>query len=81
MVELYIRYECPFCQRVLGKVEELGLKQGKDFKIIEAGAGTPGRDVILKIGGKGQVPFMMDGRVHMYESSDIIEYIEKKFAK
>lgn len=81
MINLYIRYECPFCQRVVRKVEQLGLKKGEDYEFIEAGAGTPGRDVVLKVGGKGQVPFMVDGETKMYESADIMNYLEEKFNK
>lgn len=77
MIQIYIKKTCPFCQRTITKAHELGLKEGKDFEIINAEQGTSGREIVLKLGGKGQVPFMIDGDVRMYESSDIISYMEK----
>ena len=79
MIKLYIRYECPFCQKVLKKLKELDLEEDEDFELIEAGQGTPGRGTVLEVGGRGQVPFMIDGDTHMYESDDIIDYIVNKF--
>lgn len=81
MIKLYVRFDCPYCQKVIDKIEELTLEKDKDYELIEAGNGTPGREIVLKIGGKGQVPFMMDNKVHMYEGDDIINYIEKKNSK
>ena len=66
---------------VMGTTKELDLEKGKDFELIEAGEGTPGREVVLKEGGLPQVPFMIDGETKMYESGDIVEYLKKKFSK
>lgn len=54
---------------------------GVDFEYVEASWGTPGREKLVAIGGKNQVPFLVDGDVNMYESQDIIQYLEKKFSK
>ncbi len=79
MIELYLSARCPFCQKVLGAVGEMGLKEGKDFTKIDAAPGTPGADVVLRVGGDYMVPFLMDGEYFMYESDDIIAYMKKKF--
>jgi glutathione S-transferase len=44
--------------------------------------GAPSRKVLLKLGGKEQVPFMVDTDkgVMMYESEDIIEYLKKNYS-
>ena len=34
----------------------------------------------MEIGGKDQVPFMVDENTKMYESNDIVEYLKKKIA-
>lgn len=81
MMELYIRTECPYCQRVMKSLEMMELKEGENYKLIAAGEGTPGRKVILEVGGKGQVPFLIDGETNMYESGDIVEYIREKYNK
>ena len=78
MIKIYVRFDCPYCRKVIDRIEELNLEKGKDYELIEAKNGTPGRETVLKIGGKEQVPFMIDNKVHMYESDDIISYIERK---
>lgn len=60
---------------------ELGLKMGEDYELVEASFGTPGRDEVVALGGLNQVPFLVDGNTQMYESADIVRYIEEKFAK
>jgi glutaredoxin len=79
MIELYMREGCPFCQKILAAVEQLGMEEGKDFTVIDAAPETPGREVVLRVGGKAMVPFMVDKEISMYESDDIIAYLERKF--
>jgi len=79
MIKLYMGARCPFCQKVLKAAGRLGLEDGKDFTTIDAAVGTPGREVVLRVGGKGMVPFLIDGDTAMYESDDIVAYMEKKF--
>jgi len=81
MIQLYLSARCPFCQKVLRAAGNLGLKEGKEFEIIEAGPGTPGREVVLRVGGDTMVPFLIDGDIFMYESDDIIVYLEKNGRK
>jgi glutathione S-transferase len=80
MIQLYMRDGCPYCQKVLAATQELGMKDGKDFTLIDAAPGTLGRDVVLDVGGKAMVPFMIDGEVSMYESDDIMAYLKDKAA-
>ncbi|MCG9873843.1 MAG: glutathione S-transferase N-terminal domain-containing protein [Leptospiraceae bacterium] len=80
MIKLFQFDSCPYCARVINRLKSLGLKENKDYKLIEASRGTPGREEVLKLGGMNQVPFLVDDEVQMYESADIIDYIEKKFA-
>ena len=75
-----MRDGCPYCQKVLAATQELGMKDGKDFTLIDAAPGTLGRDVVLDVGGKAMVPFMIDGEVSMYESDDIMAYLKDKAA-
>ena len=77
MIQLYLSAGCPFCKKVLLAAGQLGLEEGKDFTTIDAAAGTPGRDVVLSVGGKAMVPFLIDGETSMYESDDIVAYLKK----
>ncbi|MCC5814237.1 MAG: glutathione S-transferase N-terminal domain-containing protein [Leptospira sp.] len=81
MLKIYQFRSCPFCQKVVFKIFDLGLKQGEDYELVEASFGTPGRDEVIALGGKSQVPFMVDGETKLYESNDIIQYLENKFQK
>jgi glutathione S-transferase len=75
MVELYVRDGCPFCQKVLDVIAQMGLVENKRIRVVDAAPGTPGRRVVEKVGGKAMVPFLIDGDFAMYESDDIIEYL------
>jgi glutathione S-transferase len=77
MINLYMWKSCPFCQKVLRAAEQEGLREGEHYTVIDGAPGTPGRDLVEKIGGKAMVPFLTDGDFWMYESDDIIEYLKE----
>jgi glutathione S-transferase len=79
MIQLYVRNGCPFCHKVIKAAEKIGYQEGKDMTIIDAAPGTKGREVVLDIGGKAMVPFLLDGDTSLYESDDIIEYLRNSF--
>lgn len=58
----------------------MGLVEDKTYEVINAAPGTTGRDEVLAIGGKGMVPFLVDGSTSMYESDDIVAYLKKHYA-
>lgn len=83
MLTLYTKTGCPFCAKVLAKLEELQVpfeeKNIKDPAVAKE---------LIEEGGKRQVPFLeddnktpylVDDDVEMYESDAIIQYLEKKF--
>lgn len=75
MLDLYVMETCPFCRRVIEFLENAGV----DFNKRDV-SNSENHKRLLEIGGKDQVPFLADENIKMYESSDIIEYIKKKFA-
>ena len=79
MVELYLSSTCPFCIKVVRAAEAMGLKEDEDYRIIDAGPGTAGRQKVVDTGAKSMVPFLLDGDHWMYESDDIIDYLREKF--
>lgn len=78
MIQLYVRKGCPYCKKVETAAVKLGLVQGSDYELIDAAPDTPGREVVLKVGGKAMVPFLIDGETSMYESDDIVEYLKNR---
>ncbi len=81
MINLHISLSCPFCQKVLRATEEMGMKEGVDYITVDSSPGTAGRQKVVEIGGKGIVPFLIDGDHSMYESDDIIEYLRRQQKK
>ncbi len=78
MIELYANTGCPYCQKVMTKLNDLKL----DF-IFRSHDFTDGENSrSFKIGGKTQVPFLVDSEkgVQMYESSDIMKYLEETYS-
>ncbi len=75
MFILYILETCPYCNKVVNFLNENKISYEKrDITIPE------NLDMLLKIGGKRQVPFLLDSEnnISMYESDDIINYIKSK---
>lgn len=76
-LELFKFDSCPFCVRVLRKIEELGVT-GITLRdtMREAGANAE----LIERGGKRQVPCLfIDGKA-MYESADINDWLEANVA-
>ena len=73
MLELYVMETCPYCKKVCEFMEKENIKFEK-YDI----ANEETKDALIKIGGKRQVPFLVDTErnIQMYESDDIIEYLK-----
>ena len=73
MLELFVLEKCPYCQKVMKFLEQEHMKYRKiDISNKES------EDSLIQIGGKRQVPFLVDTErnIQMYESNDIIEYLK-----
>lgn len=77
MIKLYMQDGCPFCRKVETAARQMGLIAGKDYIVIDSAPSTPGRETVVKVGGKSMVPFLVDAETSMYESDDIIAYLKK----
>lgn len=73
MFDLFILETCPYCKKVMAFLDEKGVKYNK-VDISE----TKNEETLIKMGGKRQVPFLVDSdrNIQMYESNDIIEYLK-----
>jgi glutaredoxin len=77
MLTLYVKTGCPWCAIVLKKLGELDLK----FEQKNIADDTVAAELV-KRGGKRQVPYLVDStkKVEMYESGDIVKYLEKNYS-
>ena len=75
---LYVKTGCPYCVMVLAKIEDLNidveLKNVADEGVI---------DELIERGGRRMVPYFIDSEnnVEMYESADIVDYLNEHYAK
>ncbi len=77
---LYQLYACPFCVKTRRSIKRLNLK----IETRNVQQGSPFRQELEQGGGKIQVPCLRikeKGEEHwMYESSDIIDYLNSEFS-
>lgn len=73
MIELFMLDYCGYCKKVIAFLEENDIP----YKKIDISDKT-NEESLIRIGGKRQVPFMVDkdNGIEMYESNDIIEYLK-----
>ena len=74
MLKLYAFPSCPYCAKVRNAFKEMDI----EFEEIDARPGTEANAKLIELGGKSQVPFLVDedNDTTMYESDDIIAYVE-----
>ena len=73
MIDLYVLNSCMYCHKVIKFLDENKIKYNK----IDT-SNEKNKEKLIKLGGKRQVPFMVDNdrNIQMYESEDIIEYLK-----
>ena len=76
--ELYYYPECPYCQKVLRAIDELGVADSVALKDIHAD--DDARQTLVAVGGKQQVPCLFIDGSPLYESGDIVAWLRRKFA-
>lgn len=84
MLELYQAEGCPHSESVREKLTELGLSY------VAHNPRTPDDEVcnertnaeLEQLGGEGQIPYLVDSdrEEAMYESDEIVDYLETHFA-
>lgn len=71
-LELYIMPGCPFCRKALSYME----RQGIEIPLRDITANPNDRSTLQNVGGKVQVPCLFIDGKPLYESDDIIAYLE-----
>ena len=76
---IYRLQACPYCERAIRKLNDLGLAYRSRF--VEARHSR--RNVVKRVSGKRTVPALVDERtgVTMSESANIVEYLEVTYGE
>lgn len=82
MLEIYLAEKCPFCVKVRLFMEQRGVPYVLK-PVVLGQASSKVKEELKALGGKVQVPFLVDPEkgVQMYESDDIILYIDENYAQ
>ncbi len=72
-LELYIMDTCPYCQRVMRYISSTGRT---DIVFKDVNKSDEAEKTLIAVGGKRQVPCLFIDGKPMYESMDIIHWLE-----
>lgn len=78
MPTLYVKNFCQYCERVLRFAAEKNVA----LEIKNISLDKEIADELIERGGKRQVPYLIDNErsISMYESAEIIDYLESNYA-
>ena len=77
-LELFYFPECPYCQRVLRTIEQLGLT---DITFSDIHQNPAKKETLIKDTGRKTVPCLYIDNKPMFESSDIMQWLETNTKK
>lgn len=72
-LSLYIRPTCPFCVKVLNHMERKGI----EIPLKNISQDPDAAATLIRVGGKQQVPCLFIDGEALYESGDIITWIDE----
>lgn len=77
-LELFKFDSCPFCIKVMRKVKTMGLDGKIKYRDTAREAGA--NDELIRRGGDDQVPCLFIDGKPMYESADIVDWLDENVA-
>ncbi|ADO77401.1 glutaredoxin family protein [Halanaerobium praevalens] len=72
-LSLYYFPSCPYCRRVLDFIEENELE---NIELKNIRKDKAAKDKLIEVGGKSQVPCLLIDDEPLYESNDIINWLQ-----
>lgn len=73
-LELFKRDACPFCIKVMRYIKKSGRD---DIEYRDIAASSEDRARLIEVGGKQQVPCLFIDDAPLYESDDIIAWLQE----
>ncbi len=71
---LYYKPTCPYCQKVLKHLDQIG----KTIPLKNINESSEAKEELIHLGGKKQVPCLFIDGVPLYESDDIVRWLKQK---
>lgn len=75
-LKLYYKETCPFCKKVLRFIDK---KKIEGVELVDIKADEANEKYLIEKGGMDQVPCLFIDEKPMYESMDIIKFLDEKF--
>ncbi|MDY6968109.1 MAG: glutaredoxin [Spirochaetota bacterium] len=75
-ITLYHKWQCPYCT----KVRDFMKQKGIEITLKDITEDSAIADELISIGGKRQVPCLVIDKKPMYESDDIIAWLDEKYS-
>jgi len=76
-LELYFFPDCPYCRKVLGAIDDLGIRD--KVVLLDARNDPKKKEALIGLTGKTQVPCLVIDGEPMHESEDIKQYLYQTF--
>ena len=76
-LSLYVTETCPFCIKVLNFLEESGLS----FPLLDINSDEQAFSDLIEYGGHRQVPCLRINDAYLYESNDIIKWVQENISE
>lgn len=73
-LELFMFDTCPYCRRVLKEIKSSGRT---DVELLNIHQSEDARKRLIRVGGKEQVPCLFIDGEPLYESQDIIDWLQR----
>lgn len=74
-LQLFIKRTCPYC----AKVRSFMAHNNISIPVKDISSSPEAREELIRVGGKQQVPCLFIDGSALYESHDIIEYLQKEY--
>lgn len=71
---LYHMTDCPYCEKVLDYLKEIG----KEISLKNVDEDPKAKEELVHLGGKASVPCLFIDGKPLYDSSDIIDWLKEK---
>lgn len=78
-LRLFYKETCPYCKKVIRFIDKNDL--GDKIEYVDILADPKNEEELREVGGQAMVPCLFIDGKPMYESGDIIDYLDENYVK